>query len=90
MILVALSVALAEEVAQKKTEKRWIYGSGYGSGGYGTGAYGTGVGGYTSGYGSGYNNAYGLSGSNQAYNQYGMTNEKKNRLFFTKWKFHAY
>lgn len=37
MILVALSVALAEEVAEKKTEKRWIYGSGYG--GYNDGKY---------------------------------------------------
>ena len=84
MILVALSVALAEEVA-KKTEKRWIYGSGYGAGGYGAGGYGA------SGYGSGYNNGYGYSNQayNQAYNQLGMTNNKT-PFSFTKWKFHAY
>lgn len=69
IILVALSVAFAEDGTEKKTEKRWAYSTGTGYGGnYGTG-YNTGV---------GYNNYNGLSsglynsgGYNQAYNPYG-------------------
>lgn len=75
IILVALSVAFAEEGTEKKTEKRYAYstGTGYGANygtGYGTG-YNTGLGGYNNynGYGNGLQSVNG--GYNQAYNPYG-------------------
>lgn len=73
MILVALSVASAAEVAEKKTEKRGIFGTGtgYGYGAYGNNAYGSNA------YG---NNAYGGYNS-----QYGMQISKK-KSFSTKVK----
>lgn len=52
-------MALAEELVQKKTEKRWVLGTGSG--------YGSGY-----GYNQGYNQGY--TGYSQPYSQYGEQN----------------